>query len=310
MFCTILRMMIFLLGYLWFAILTLWQTKSTRVRFRAQSIATNDVTNDAPTKTYVRFQPKPPWVRRELFKLMAYHPELGCRKIADIFNRMFHEQESVSKSTVARLKRNNAYHILQLRRTLKHHVPRHRPTNLGWGIDLTQVKDHTHQAQTLLGVVDHGSRANLALLSIPDKASLTLLKVLIQVIEKYGKPKSIRTDNESVFTSRIFRWGLKILNIKHQLSAKHCPWQNGRIERFFGTFKQIAKKRLVFDVGQLQQNLDDFRCWYNHCRPHQHLQGRTPAEVWDGHKAPINRPDPVRIRFWNGALNGYYFGPQ
>ncbi|WP_410351745.1 hypothetical protein [Thiohalophilus sp.] len=41
-----------------------------------------------------------------------------------------------------------------------------------------------------------------------DKASLTLLRHLLDAIEHYGKPKIVRTDNEVIFTSRLFRFSL------------------------------------------------------------------------------------------------------
>jgi putative transposase len=42
-------------------------------------------------------------------------------------------------------------------------------------------------------------------------ASLTLLKALIAAVKRYGKPRVIRTHNESVFVSKLFRFGLRIL---------------------------------------------------------------------------------------------------
>jgi transposase InsO family protein len=56
--------------------------------------------------------------------------------------------------------------------------------------------------------------------------------------QRFGAPKCVRTDNEAVFTSRLFRLGLHLLGIRHQRTAPFAPWQNGRIERFFGTFKE------------------------------------------------------------------------
>jgi transposase InsO family protein len=61
---------------------------------------------------------------------------------------------------------------------------------------------------------------------------------LAQAIRRYGKPRILRTDNEAVFTSRTFRLGLLLLGIRHQRIDAHCPWQNGRMERFFGTLKR------------------------------------------------------------------------
>jgi len=48
-----------------------------------------------------------------------------------------------------------------------------------------------------------------------------------------------------------------------------------------------------------------FRFWYNHARPHQHLDGRTPAMAWAGVDTPRGRG-----RFfaaWDGWLAGYAF---
>ncbi len=35
-----------------------------------------------------------------------------------------------------------------------------------------------------------------------------------------------------------------------------------------------------------KKNLDIFRFWYNHVRPHQHLDGLTPAQHWSGKRPP------------------------
>ncbi|MDR2581667.1 MAG: hypothetical protein LBC85_11845, partial [Fibromonadaceae bacterium] len=73
-----------------------------------------------------------------------------------------------------------------------------------------------------------------SLQAIGGKASIVLLRILLDVIEKFGKPKVIRTDNESVFTSRLFRFALWLLGIRHQRIMLHCPWQNGRVESIWG----------------------------------------------------------------------------
>jgi transposase InsO family protein len=41
-----------------------------------------------------------------------------------------------------------------------------------------------------------------------------------------------------VFTSVRFRLTLWLLGIQHQRIDPHCPWQNGRVEQFFGTLKE------------------------------------------------------------------------
>lgn len=101
-------------------------------------------------------------------------------------------------------------------------------------------------------------------------------------MKRYGTPTFLRTDNEAVFVSRLFRLGLWVLGIRQQRIEPGCPWQNGRVERFIGTVKRELAKESVTDERQMEQALRKIRTWYNHDRPHDHLQGRTPAEVWAG----------------------------
>jgi hypothetical protein len=63
----------------------------------------------------------------------------------------------------------------------------------------------------------------------------------------------------------------------------------------------------VSDGQALNASLNSFVCWYNHIRPHQHLQGRTPAEAWNGVDV-YRRVAKRRLWFeaWDGLLQGEY----
>lgn len=162
----------------------------------------------------------------------------------------------------------------------------------------------------ILGAVDHGTRANLALKALKTKSSIALLRVLLDVFETHGVPKIIRTDNEAVFTSRLFRLGLAFLGIRHQTTDLHSPWMNGRIERFFLTLKQKLNHWAVPDFDVLEQSLAEFRFWYNHTRPHQHLYGLTPAEVWNGTNIyQLHSKTKHEFEAWQGLLRGDYLPP-
>jgi putative transposase len=86
-----------------------------------------------------------------------------------------------------------------------------------------------------------------------------------------------------------------------------APWQNGRIERFFGTLKDKLDRLAVDSLGALNMALGEFRFFYNHVRPHQNLSAAAPAEAWAG-------IDPFKVRIeeaywfeaWEGLLRGYY----
>ena len=94
--------------------------------------------------------------------------------------------------------------------------------------------------------------------------------------------------------------------IRLRYTQPASPWQNGRIERFFGTLKAQLRDAAVDDHGQLQNRLVEFRHYYNYVRPHQHLGGRTPSEAWRGID-PYRRPPRRRLWFegWDGRLRGW-----
>jgi len=255
-----------------------------------------------------RRPPKPEWVRKKVIRLAALMPQAGCRSIAHAFNRLHGSKGmTVGKSYVNEVVRKHKYEIQVLRRKIKHRRPRPVPHNIVWGVDLTGKTDASGRLHSILGIVEHQSRASLTLTSLADKASMTLLEYLIVAIKRYGKPQYIRTDNEAVFTSRLFRFGLWLLGIRHQRTEVACPWQNGKVERFFGTLKEKLNQWEVASQEELAHSLHLFRFWYNHVRPHDYLDGATPAEVWCGKKGNADRAKWFEA--WDGLLNGYYLPP-
>ena len=240
--------------------------------------------------------------------MKALMPHSGCRALAVSFNRRFvHKGVSVGKTYVNETIRQSQYEIQVVTKKLKHGKPKSVPLNHVWAMDLTGKQDAGGEIHNILGLVEHGSRANLCLLGLKDKASITLLRHLLDAIEKYGKPKFLRTDNEAVFTSRLFELGLWLLGISHQRTDKGCPWMNGRVERFFGTLKEKLRLWEVDSLEQLNAALVPFRFWYNHVRPHQNLDGRTPAEVWAGKDVYVEHPrKEFWFEAWDGLLTGYY----
>lgn len=105
----------------------------------------------------------------------------------------------------------------------------------------------------------------------------------------------------------MFRAVLAVAAIRHQFTTPGCPWQNGKIERFFGTLKQKLDRWQVFGGESLQASLAEFAFWYNHVRPHQHLGGLTPAEAWSGIDPYKQRPTRVYwFAAWDGLLTGSY----
>jgi transposase InsO family protein len=251
---------------------------------------------------------KPDWVHKEVLRLKALMADGSCRKIADTFNRLYMNRGmTVGKTFISELIRKHKHAIWVLRRKIKNAKPRPVPKNLVWGIDLTGKTTLDGRTQLVLGILEHASRAALYLEAIESKSSWTLISKLAAAIKRYGKPRIVRTDNEVVFTSHLFRLALFLLGIRHHRTEQAAPWQNGRVERFFGTLKEKLDQLAVHSFEALNGALGEFRFFYNHVRPHQNLAALTPAEAWACHDVLAWPAKKVYwFEAWDGLLSGYY----
>ncbi len=179
------------------------------------------------------------------------------------------------------------------------------PRNRVWGVDTTCVTGATKFQHTVLGIVDHGTRLNVALQYLERFNTFTFLGYLLLAIGKYGKPKFIKTDNHPVFRAKFVNRLLQWLDIKLIHSRPARPWENGRIERFFGTFKSYLRDYAIKDALHLVNALEEFQFWYNVTRTHQHLAGRTPAQAWHGIDPLAIAPQSIsEFCAWSGKLRG------
>ncbi len=282
-------------------LLLLWLFKN-RFKHRRYKTYTKAAANPS-----CKYRKKPSWAVYKIIHFKAIMPHVGCRKLAATFNRQFGHRETVSKTWVNYTVKKHQHEILLLRKRLKNKKPHPTNINKAWGIDLTGKFDKSKNNLHILGIVDHGSRANLCLRAIHSKATIHLLKIIFDSIEKYGKPQSIRTDNETIFKSRLFKFSLWLLRIRHQRTDLGCPWQNGRIERFFGTLKEKLNQVVVDDITLQNHHLKDFRFWFNHVRTHQNIDDRTPAEVWSGKG---HKRQAYFYSSWGGLLTGFWHPPD
>jgi transposase InsO family protein len=233
----------------------------------------------------------------------------SCRAIEMLFNRRFARSRNmtVGRTFVSEVIRAHRHEIDVERRRIKNSRPKPVSRNLIWGLDLTVKTDTDGKLHSVLGLLDHGTRTSLCLAALANKSSFTLLGHLFIAIGRYGKPGAVRTDNESIFASKLFRLALFAFGIRHQRTNPGCPWQNGRIERFFGTLKNKLDRLAVDSMDALTLALIEFRFFYNHVRPHQNLGGATPAEAWtdiDPYAMPCK--GEYWFEAWEGLLRGYY----
>lgn len=226
-----------------------------------------------PYKTFISTNKKPLWVKNEIIKIKAINPSLSSRTIANIFNSKFNVQ-TVGKTYVSYTLKNHEYEILEFRKKFKNRLPFYIKFNTTWGVDLTFINQ-----KPILGVIEHTSRKLLTLKTLNQKSSVVILKVLLEILEYHPKPKFIRTDNEIIFKSKLFKFSLWFLGIKHQTTQIASPWQNGRIERLFGTLKNSISL-LKYDKNELGYLCYSFQFWYNNIRFHKNLNYKTPEFVY------------------------------
>ncbi|WCM94102.1 integrase core domain-containing protein [Acidovorax sp. NCPPB 2350] len=248
---------------------------------------------------------KPEWVIHQVLRL-SLHIQSG-RQVAHVFNRLHGHQLTIGKTFVYQCRLQHAERLVAMHRAMRRRVPYPLKPNDTWGLDLSSVPVSDGSRVNILGILDHGSRLCIRLQALPGKCTWTLLGHLLIAIGQHGKPKIIRTDNEAMFTSRLWRTALGLLGVQHQRSAPGCPWQNGRIERFFGTLKPVLQS-MRLTVEKLPVALAGFASFYNEVRPHQNLGGLTPHEAWQGITwADVHRAQGQGewVQACEGQLRGY-----
>ncbi|MCP4308963.1 MAG: transposase family protein, partial [bacterium] len=117
------------------------------------------------------------------------------------------------------------------------------------------------------------------------------------LFREYGLPRAILTDNGCPFSSsalcglsRLSVWWVK-LGIQPLLIEPGKPQQNGVHERMHKTLKAETARPPEANLDAQQHRFDAFRQEFNNERPHEALDQRMPAEVYE----PSPRPYPDRV---------------
>jgi putative transposase len=109
----------------------------------------------------------------------------------------------------------------------------------------------------------------------------------IRLFRAHGLPKVIKSDNGVPFASAHAPLGLSALSagwvalgIQLERSRPAHPQDNGAHERLHKDLAAEVSAHVQVDAVAQQAALDIWRRDYNQIRPHEHLQGRRPAQVY------------------------------
>jgi len=175
--------------------------------------------------------------------------------------------------------------------------------NERWQADVTHVLLRGGREVEVLNQLDDHSRLLIGSDVRGTFRSIDVVECLAHAIEAYGAPKGYLTDNGGIFTGAYrglafvaFERELIDRGIEHRHARPYHPQTCGKVERFHQTLKRwLAKQPRARSVVQLQDQLDEFRAYYNEVRPHRALRQRTPLEVFSSLPKAIPADGPLAI---------------
>jgi transposase InsO family protein len=136
--------------------------------------------------------------------------------------------------------------------------------------------DYVHSA-----VDDHSRLAYSEIL--PDETGPTCANFIARAAAFFadcgiGRIERVITDNHwSYRRSNDVAAVIDALGATHKFIRPHCPWQNGKVERFNRTLATEWAYQQVFTTNQQRTAaLPDFLDYYNHRRRHSALAGHPP----------------------------------
>jgi len=163
------------------------------------------------------------------------------------------------------------------------------PDGGGWRAHGRGVVGRTHQRRMIKvgfdyvhSVVDDHSRAAYSEI-LPDEKGDTTTAFFRRAITHLASLginhiEAVMTDNAWNYThAREFAAVLDEINARHVLIKPHCPWQNGKVERFNRTLQSEWAYRQVFTSNDERADaLDPWLHDYNYQRRHSAIGGHPP----------------------------------
>lgn len=219
------------------------------------------------------------------------HPRWGPKKIHLLLRRRFGEQ-TPSKSTVARMLRRFGRVIERRARRPVSFIDKapsvhaDKPNEV-WTVDFKGWwRCHDGGKCEPLTVRDAFSRFVFTVtLTRPSYAQVR--RIFEALFRKYGLPAAIQCDNGIPFISVRSRAGLSRLSawwvslgIRVIRSRPACPQDNGGHERMHRDIAADVERAPAQNVATQQRILNRWRQEFNHVRPHEALDGKTPAELY------------------------------
>jgi transposase InsO family protein len=209
---------------------------------------------------------------------IAYHLSL-CQDIGDI----------PSLSSIWRILRREGLVVPQRQKRPRCSLIRFEaqlPNEL-WQADVTAWALASGEVVEIIDLIDDHSRLHLGCDAYGRVKAADVVSSFHKACELHGLPASFLSDNGAVFVGGYrsgkvaLEYELEHLGIVFKNSRPYHPQTCGKVERLHQTLKRyLAKQPPARTLEELQGQLDAFRHYYNHIRPHRALQRRTPLQAY------------------------------
>lgn len=216
-----------------------------------------------------------------LLDLVGKHPTIGFWKC---YYRMKRQGYGCNHKRLYRV-----YTLLKLnvRRKVKRRLPQRikqpllvpSTINQGWSMDFMCDSLVDGRRFRLLNIIDDYNRESLAIEIDTSLPALRVIRTLEQLVERKGKPQTIRVDNGPEFISdRLQQW-CDDKRIQLQFIQPGKPMQNGFVERNNGSLrKELLDAYLFYSLREVREMAEQWQYDYNYERPHESLGNVPPVE--------------------------------
>jgi putative transposase len=151
--------------------------------------------------------------------------------------------------------------------------------NIVWSIDYMNDSLWDGRRFRLLNIMDDYNREVLAIEADTSLPALRLIRVLDKLKEERGLPQMIRVDNGPEFISGRLDQYCKENKITLVFIQPGEPTQNAYIERCNGSIRRELLNAYIFKtLTDVRIKTEEWRMDYNHNRPHEALDNKTPME--------------------------------
>ena len=153
-------------------------------------------------------------------------------------------------------------------------------SNQVWAIDISYIP-MKRGFMYLTVVIDWYSRYILGWQISNTLESQTQTELVEDLVEIYGKPEIINSDQGSQYTSENWVSYLKDQGIKISMDGKGRATDNAVVERFFRTIKQeCIYLNPTEKVKELRNLIKDYILYYNTQRTHQGINRKKPIDLY------------------------------